>query len=320
MSPDKLAGMPTISRRTLLLSSAALAQAPSALAARQHLDYARVSAVTDELATSEAAAFKFAADHGLKFVELRAVPGIKGASYHLWDETNLKATAKMLADSGLRVSFLNTPLLKHTLPGTVLDRKNEAPEARQKREARDQVLFDRRLEDLRKSLRAAQILGVDKIRIFNFMRVVEPEKIYPRIAEVINEMAKIAEAEHIHLLLENENSCNSVSCEETAAQLKLVPSKWVGINWDAMNGLGLKEQPFPLGYQKLPRKRVKNVQIKGKTLLDYPEHLDWKQIFAALEKDGYQGQVGLETHIFGPQLFDHSHTCLNTLKRMFEAS
>ncbi len=315
-----MAQMPMISRRSLLLSSTALAQAPLALAARQRIDYSRVSAVTDELASSEAAAFKFAADHGLKWVELRAVPGMKGTSYHLWDEANLKATAKLLADSGLRVSFLNTPLLKHTLPGTVLDRKNETPEGRQKREARDQVLFDRRFEDLRKSLRAAQILGVNQIRIFNFMRVLEPEKIYPRIAEVINEMAKIAETEHIHLLLENENSCNSVSCEETAAQMKLIPSKWVGINWDAMNGLGLKEQPFPLGYQKLPRKRVRNVQIKGKTLLDYPEHLDWKQIFSALEKDGYQGQVGLETHIFGPQLFEHSHTCLNTLKRLFEAS
>ena len=308
-----------LTRRQLLLTSAALSQAPAVLAGRKRIDYARVSAVTDECANTEAGAVKFATDHGLKWVELRGVPGVK-ASYHLWDEANLKASAKMLADAGVRVSFLNTPLLKFTLPGTVMERKSDTPDARQKREARDQVLFDRRLEDLRKSIRAAQILGVDKVRVFNFMRVAEPEKIYPRIAEVLNEMAKIAEAEHIHLLLENETSCNSVSCEEIAAMLKLVPSKYVGINWDAMNGMGLKEQPYPAGYQKLPKKRLGNVQVKGKTLLDYPEKLDWKAIFAALEKDGYQGQVGLETHIFGPQLFDHSHTCLNTLKRMLEAS
>lgn len=308
-----------LTRRQLLLTSAALSQTPAVLAGRKRIDYARVSAVTDECANTEAGAMKFATDHGLKWVELRAVPGVK-ASYHLWDESNLKASAKMLSDAGVRVSFLNTPLLKYVLPGTVVERKNDTPEARQKREARDQMLFDRRLEDLRKSIRAAQILGVDKVRVFNFMRVAEPEKIYPRIAEVLNEMAKIAEEEHIHLLLENETSCNSVSCEEVAAMLKLVPSKYVGINWDAMNGMGLKEQPFPAGYQKLPKKRLGNVQIKGKTLLDYPEKLDWKAIFAGLEKDGYQGQVGLETHIFGPQLFDHSHTCLNTLKRMLEAS
>ena len=306
-----------LTRRQLLLSSAV--PALPAFAGRKRIDYSRVSAVTDECANTEAGAVKFATDHGLKWVELRAVPGVK-SSYHLWDEANLKASAKMLADAGVRVSFLNTPLLKYTLPGTVIERKNDTPDARQKREARDQVLFDRRLEDLRKSIRAAQILGVDKVRTFNFLRVAEPEKIYPRIAEVLNEMAKIAEAEHIHLLLENETSCNSVSCEEMAAMLKLVPSKYVGINWDAMNGMGLKEEPYPAGYQKLPKKRIGNVQIKGKTLLDYPEKLDWKAIFAALEKDGYQGQVGLETHIFGPQLFDHSHTCLNTLKRMLEAS
>ena len=306
-----------LTRRQLLLSSAV--PALPAFAGRKRIDYSRVSAVTDECANTEAGAVKFATDHGLKWVELRAVPGVK-SSYHLWDEANLKASAKMLADAGVRVSFLNTPLLKYTLPGTVIERKNDTPDARQKREARDQVLFDRRLEDLRKSIRAAQILGVDKVRTFNFLRVAEPEKIYPRIAEVLNEMAKIAEAEHIHLLLENETSCNSVSCEEMAAMLKLVPSKYVGINWDAMNGMGLKEEPYPAGYRKLPKKRIGNVQIKGKTLLDYPEKLDWKAIFAALEKDGYQGQVGLETHIFGPQLFDHSHTCLNTLKRMLEAS
>lgn len=308
-----------ITRRSLVHASAL---APfGLLAARKPIDFSRVSAVTDECATSEAGAVKFATDHGLKWVELRSVPNAgPKPSYHLQDEASLKATAKMLADAGVRVSFLNTPLLKHTLPGTVLDRKNEAPEARQKREARDQMLFDRRLVDLRKAIRAAQILGVDKLRIFNFMRVVEPQTIYPRIAEVINEMAKIAEAERVYLLLENENSCNSVSCEETAEQLKLVPSKYVGINWDAMNGMGLKEQPFPAGYQKLPKKRLMNVQIKGKTLLDYPEKLDWKPIFAALAKDGYAGQVGLETHIFGPQLFEHSDTCVKTLKRMFEAS
>jgi len=310
-----------ITRRQLILSSsAAVGLVPTAWGARRHIDYGRVGAVTDECAASEAAAVKFATDHGLKWVELRAVPGVKGASYHLWDEANLKESAKMLSGAGVKVSFLNTPLLKHGLPGTVVERKNDTLEARQKREARDQVLFDRRLEDLRKSIRAAQILGVDKIRVFNFMRVAEPRKIYPRIAEVLNEMAKIAEAERVHLLLENENSCNSVSCEEIAEQLKMVPSKYVGINWDAMNGMGLKEEPFPTGYQKLPRKRIGNVQIKGKTLLDYPEKLDWKQIFAALDKDAYTGQVGLETHIFGPQLFDHSHTCLNTLKSLLGAS
>ena len=310
-------------RRDLLTASAAAAL-PLSLAAKasKHLDYSRVSAITDECADSEAGAVRFATDHGLKWVELRSVPGPTNAkpSYHTWDEESLKNSAKMLKDAGLRVSFLNTPLLKYGLPGTVLDRKNEPLEARQKREARDQVLFDHRLEDLRKAIRAAHILGVDKVRVFNFFRVAEPEKIYPRIADVLNEMAKIAESEHIYLLLENENSCNSVSCEETANQLKLVPSKFVGINWDAMNGMGLREQPYPAGYQHLPKKRVMNVQMKGKTLLDYPDKLDWKSIFAALDKDGYTGTVGLECHIFGPKLFQLSSECLHTVKRIFEAS
>ena len=62
-----------ITRRHLILSSAT-ALLPGALAARKRIDYSRVSAVTDECASTEAGAVKFATDHGLKWVELRAVP------------------------------------------------------------------------------------------------------------------------------------------------------------------------------------------------------------------------------------------------------
>ena len=66
-----------ITRRHLILSSAT-ALVPSAPAARKRIDYSRVSAVTDECASTEAGAVKFATDHGLKWVELRAVPGVTG--------------------------------------------------------------------------------------------------------------------------------------------------------------------------------------------------------------------------------------------------
>ena len=101
------------------------------------------------------------------------------------------------------------------------------------------------------------------------------------------------------------------------AQLaKMVPSKWVAINWDPMNGMAFKEQPFPLGYNLLPKKRILNVQIKGKTVLDYPEKLDWKTILDTLVKDGYKEKVGLETHIFGEIQVQKSHESMKEILRL----
>jgi len=290
--------------------------APGVLYGNNRIDRSRVSAITDEIARSPAEAIAFARQYGLKWLELRNVPGAR-VTYFTLPEEEIRAAAKEFDQNGIGISFLNTGLLKFRMPGTELARKREeTPEQRAKREAADQRQFDSRLEDLRKAIRAAHILGTDKIRVFTFFRVVEPEALFPRIAEILGEMAAVAEREKVRLLIENEGACNVVSCKETAALLKLLPSKAIGINWDPMNGLAQKEPPYPDGYALLPKKRIGNVQIKGRSLLPGPQWLDWKAIFAALAKDGYQGQVGLETHIFDDRLIEHSHESMKEILRL----
>jgi sugar phosphate isomerase/epimerase len=56
-----------------------------------------------------------------------------------------------------------------------------------------------------------------------------------------------------------------------------------------------------------------NVQMKGKSLLAGPQKMDWKGIFAALVTDGYKGQVGLETHIFGDIQIQKSHESMKEI-------
>ena len=97
-----------------------------------------------------------------------------------------------------------------------------------------------------------------------------------------------------------------------------VPSKWVGINWDPLNAEHSKEIAFPNGYDLLPAKRIQNVQIKGKSILPGPELMDWAAIFRRLEKDGYRGQVGLETHIFGEVQVQKSHESMKEILRIVE--
>ena len=129
---------------------------------------------------------------------------------------------------------------------------------------------------------------------------------------------KRAEKEGVRLLLENEVSCNVGTCAETAKILKMVPSKALGVNWDVMNGEDLKEPAVDIGYKLLPKDRLWNVQVKGRSLLDDAKKIDWPAIVASLQRDRYPGRIGLETHMFGRMLFTHSHYCIREMIRIVE--
>lgn len=298
----------------------AAALAPAALPGmNERIGMSRIAAMTDEVAASPADAIAFCKQYGLRWVELRGVPG-STEHYGRIPDAEIRQAAKELADNGLRVSFLNTPFFKITLPGSEpMMRSPETPENRTKRLARHQAEFDRRREDFPRAFANCHALGTDKMRVFTFLRVAEPEKVFSQVADVIGEMAEMARAEGIRLLVENENSCNVVTCAEVAQFLKLMPQANVGFNWDPMNGADMKENPLPEGYAKLPKKRIWNVQIKGKSLLESDHKLDWSGIVAALSKDGYGGQLGLETHYSRDLRIEKSHVCMKEIRRVLES-
>jgi len=303
-----------MTRREILLGSLTAAS----LSGKSKIDRSRISAITDEIARTPQDAIDFAHQYRLQFVELRNVPG--GKEYAFLPEPEVKLAATQFARSGLRVSFLNSSLLKYHWPGAEPPlRSSETPEVRATRMKTGAERFGRHMEELRTAIANCHILGVDLLRVFTGTRVAEPEKLLPRIVDVLGEMTLVAEKEKIHLLIENEYSCNIGTSAELANVLKQLPSKWIGANWDSMNALELGEKPFPDGYDVLPKNRIGNVQIKGKQLLDYPQKLDWKPIFQRLEKDGYQGKIGLETHIPGPGLIDASHASMREILRVVEA-
>lgn len=280
-------------------------------------DRTRLSAISDEIATTPAGAIEFAKLYHLKWLELRAVPG-GGGEYAQLPEDKLKAAAHEFKENGISISFLNTGMLKFWLPGTQFKPGKLTPEEVEKRKERDTKRFEDRMAYLDKSIRAAQILGVRDIRVFAFSRTDNPEQHFERIAQILGEYSVKAEKEGVRLLLENEVSCNVATCAETAAILKKVPSKALGVNWDGMNGEDLGEKAFPDGYKLLPKERLWNVQIKGRSLLEDDKKIDWATIFQTLRKDGYQGHVGLETHMFGRMLITHSHSAMREMIRIVE--
>ena len=286
------------------------------LAAKFKIEPSRISALTDEIGKTPAESLAFARQYKLSWVELRSIPG-GGGDYAFLPEAEIRRTAGELTENALRVSFLNTGMLKFGLPGTEPARRRpETAEARKQRLAREGERFERRMEDLGRAIAAAHILGVDKVRVFTFSRIAEPESVFPRIAQILGDMAAVAAREKIHLLVENEGSCNVATCRELATLLEMVPSRWIGINWDALNGASRGEIPFPDGYKLLPKHRIGNVQIKGKSVMDTPDHLDWRAIIRTMSQQGYGGRFGLETHVFDGTLIQASHTSMREILRI----
>ena len=299
---------------------AAGAVCASGLWAKGRIDRSRISAITDEIGLTTDESIAFAHQYGMRNVELRNPPknepnGRK--EYFQLTEPEIKADAMRFKNEGLAVSFLNTSLLKFPWPGTEpVRRRQEDAAAREKRLAAEKARWDNRMDDLGKAIRCAQIMGCDKVRVFTGSRIQEPETLYPRIADVVGEMGFVAEKEKVHLLIENEGSQNVATAGELAKVMKLIPNKYVGLNWDPHNAYG-REAAYPEGYSALPKERILNLQIKAKGIMPLsPEKEDWKTILQALDHDGYKYKIGLETHIFDGTLIAAAHTSMEEIMRI----
>lgn len=302
-----------MNRRNFLAAS--IAAAP-ALLAKNKIDWSRISVLTDEVAKSADEALAFCRQYGLRWVELRGVPGQR-RSYFTLEGEDLKSAAKQFKEAGLGISFLNTGMLKFDLPGTEpARRRTETAEQRAKRLPAIQELFDRRMETLRQAIQAAHAFDVRIVRVFTFTRVEDPVALMPRIADILGEMAAVARKEGITLLVENEASCNVATSAELAQLCAAVPSPGLGINWDPVNEMPLKAVPYPDGLKLLPRERILNVQMKARALVVGPEFLDWSGILQALESGGYSGKVGLETHVFDGTLIEKAHLCMARIREV----
>lgn len=276
-------GNPT--RRDLLAGAAALLATHPLMAAKTHITKSRISAITDEIGRTQSDAIAFAKQHGLQWVELRTIPESK-KEFAFLSEPELKRYATELGAARLKVSLLKTSLLKFAWPQ--LSPGDPDAEANNKRWAR-------RKEDLGRAIVAAQILGVDKIRLFTGARVENPETAYPKIVQALEELIPPAENAKVRLLIENEPSQNIGTCAELKAIMDLLPSKSIGFNWDAQNALALHETPWPDGYGQLPKARMLNVQVKAEGLSNGSEQINWRAVMEAMQRDGYQGEVSLAT-------------------------
>lgn len=312
-----------LDRRQFAGALAASALAPK-LAQAKPLGWDRFAVLTDEVGKDEADAIAFAKQYKVQWVELRDTPRAqdrnrKNETYFRMEPERLKKVKADLHAAGLRVSFLNTGLLKFGLPGSELKmNRPETPEAKAAREERQNKLYAERMQDLQLAIRAAHILEVPILRVFAFMRVTDVSGVWDRIANELGEYARVAEKEGITLLLENEAACNVGTSQELADMTRKVNAKALGMNWDPDNGWG-RETAWPDGYKLLPMEKLHNVQMKANNVIG-ARKIDWVAILRALGQDGYKGNVGLETHVFDGTLIEKAHLCLAEIQGYFKAA
>jgi sugar phosphate isomerase/epimerase len=255
--------------------------------------------ITDELTPDLEEALKFISGYGLHWCELR---DIWGKNVTITPQADLDRAKKLLADHGVRVSDVGTPIFKWNLPGVATKpEKHDPAKGNYTEEDADTVLET--------AFRVARFFGTRKIRMFSYWRVEDPEKVYPQVRDRLAKAARLAQKNGMVLVLENEHECNVGTGKELGRILKDVNSPALRGVWDPGNAVMLGEIPFPDGYAAVkglfPHMHIKDVRKNAQTgKLEWAPvgggFIDFKGQFEALRKDKYAGTMSLETHYRRP--------------------
>lgn len=267
-----------------------------------------------------------------KALDAMAAIGMTGAEFRvLWGrnimdltDDEVRRATDMAQARGIRVLSIASPLLKCVLPGAPdVDTRFQQDVFASKHTFDDQPrLMDR-------ALKLSELTGARIIRAFSYWRSVEPEKCHDAICESLEKLCEQAKPHGVIIGLENEHACNIGSASEAKRVLDAVQHPSLQLVWDPANMLVGGEDPYPGGYDLLPKNRIVHVHAKdchmeGHTPVWGPlgtRRVDWKGQIAALLRDGYSGAVSLETHWQGPggNKFEASVICGWNLRGLLAA-
>lgn len=280
-----------------LSSLAALGLAVPASAAAA-FDYPwKLGIITDEVSPDLGQVLtSFYPKYNLKWAEIRNLK-LNGKGKYVYKSATpdeLKQIKKQLDDAGIQLSILDTGFYKIALPGTKPLGANTADLNPAEGE------YPKQLDELKRAADAAHALGTDRVRIFTFRRVQDPDSIFDRIVDELHKAIAVAKEHDIKLLVENEFDCNTGTGTETAKLFKAIPDRTLLHNWDPGNCFEAGETPFPDAWNLLDHARISHVHLKdaaGKAWTPIGAgKIDFVGQFKALKKMGYSGTLSLETH------------------------
>lgn len=260
----------------------------------------RLGAITDEFSPDLAIALAAMREAGLAGVELRLV---NGRNILALSDEEIAAARAAIEAAGMATVAIATPLLKCTLPsGGPLDTRLPHDVFGSPFTIDDQPRLTQRAFDV------AERLGARLIRVFSYWRTTTPEDTFDAVASALRDLAEQAQRRGLVIGLENEFACNVGTGQELAAMLARVDHPALQAIWDPANALILGEVAFPDGYARLPPRRIAHVHVKDCDVAGFTPtwglvgrmSVNWQAQIRALERDGFDGWLHLETHWQGP--------------------
>ena len=270
----------------------------SRLAASETFDYPwKLGVITDEVSPDLGETLKtFFPKYQLSWAEIRnlTLGGKNKYVYKSASPQEIKDIRKQLDDAGVKLSVLDTAFYKIALPGT----KPLHESATELNPAEGE--FAHQMDELKRAADAAHALGTNKLRIFTFSRVADPDAILGRIVEALDKALTVAKEHDVILVVENEHSCNTATGTETAKLFKVVKDRRLMHNWDPGNCFEGGEEPFPKAWNMLDHSRIGHIHLKdaaGKAWKPIGAgEIDFVGQFNALKEMKYSGTLSLETH------------------------
>ena len=265
----------------------------------------KLSVVTDEVSNDLETAIELISDWGLNYVELRGIGTQRVGQLDSFGQDQLFKTVKQ---SGIKVVALSPGVFKISLPQSFSElagllswhARTEFYEYERQKE-----LVERHLTELLpNTIALAEKLDLQRILVFGFIKPVGTKAEYPpAVVDYLGQAAKLAEKAGVVLALENEHVCWADTALNTKKVIEQVGSPALRLNWDPANAYIANEMPFPHGYQ-LIKDLVAHVHFKdvvtnpvtGEKRCAVDGEIDWNGQLKALQNDGYQGFLSIETH------------------------
>ena len=262
----------------------------------------RIAVINDELGQDFGRSCEVASrEFGMEWIELR---GMWNKNILNLDGTEVAEARRILEKYKLRVTDIASPLFKVDWPGA--PKSKFSPKGDQ---FKADFTFDQQGEVLERSLALARAFNTERVRCFDFWRLEDPGPYRGAINAKLLEAANTASKQGIILILENEFACNTATAAEAAETLAAVQSPSLMVNWDPGNAAARGENPYPYGYNLLPKNRIGHCHCKDIKAIAKPTDagepgwaamnagvIDWTGQFTALKRDGYHYAVSLETH------------------------
>lgn len=252
----------------------------------------RLGVITDEISEDFEHALAFCNDHNIRDIELRSIWG-KSIVDH--DDDDIRRIGDLIWKGDFRVTCIASPFLKCHINAESASVGNTHSAAERSREEHWDIL-DRSLE-------IAKRLDAPIVRTFSFWRVAEPLTVRDEVLDVLRVATEHVSAAGKLLGLENEYACNIATGEESRWILDRISNHALGMIWDPGNEAALGSNPFPAGYEQV-KNRIHHVHLKDPVSIAVGTGftrmgegaIDYLGQFRALERDGYNGVLSLETH------------------------